>query len=276
MIPFDFEYYRPDTVQEAIQIFHTIESLGKKVIYYGGGTEIISMARTNNLHTDAVIDLKAIPECSLIEIRGDELVIGSAVNLTRIAEANAFPLLGRTVARIADHTVQGQITLGGNLAGKIIYREAVLPLLLADSQVVIEDGHKQLPLKEVFNQELRLTNGEFISQIIINKRYCSCPFYHIKKTRIDKIDYPLLTAAALKGEEGIRIAFSGLYPFPFRSIQLESYMNTNGYPLQERINNVISRMPAPLLDDIRGSSAYRKLILKNVLTDAWRQLEGVP
>ncbi len=133
MIPFDFEYYKPDTIEDAIQLFNKLELDGKKPIYYGGGTEFISMARMYNKYTGAVIDVKGIPECNVFEFKNDNLIIGSAVTLTKIAEENPFPLLSLTVKRIADHTIQDKITLGGNLMGTIIYKEAILPLLLSNS-----------------------------------------------------------------------------------------------------------------------------------------------
>lgn len=49
---------------EAVDIYTRLCSEGKQPLYYGGGTEIISMARTHNIYTDAVIDIKGIPECS--------------------------------------------------------------------------------------------------------------------------------------------------------------------------------------------------------------------
>lgn len=122
MIPFDFEYYKPKTIEEFVNLFNTLTDLEKSPIYYGGGTEIISMARMHNVHTEAVIDIKGIPECNVHEIKNNELIIGSAITLTNIAEADYFPLLSSTVKRIADHTIQGKITLGGNLAGSIIYK----------------------------------------------------------------------------------------------------------------------------------------------------------
>lgn len=57
MIPFDFDYYRPDTIDEAVQLFRLLDSQGKSPLYFGGGSEIISMARVHNIHTKAVIDL---------------------------------------------------------------------------------------------------------------------------------------------------------------------------------------------------------------------------
>ncbi len=84
MIPFNFEYYRPDNLDDALKLYHRLSSEGKKVKYYGGGTEIISMARVNNVHVDAVIDYKDIPQCNELKIEDNLLKIGSATTLTKI------------------------------------------------------------------------------------------------------------------------------------------------------------------------------------------------
>ena len=42
MITFDFDYYKPDSVEQAVKIFKDLSERGKTVIYYAGGTEIIS------------------------------------------------------------------------------------------------------------------------------------------------------------------------------------------------------------------------------------------
>jgi CO/xanthine dehydrogenase FAD-binding subunit len=76
MIPFEFEYYKPDTVEEAVQKFKELDSQGKEPLYYSGGSEIISMARVSSIHPGAVIDLKGIPDCKVLEFQGEFLVIG--------------------------------------------------------------------------------------------------------------------------------------------------------------------------------------------------------
>ncbi|HCJ58205.1 MAG TPA: xanthine dehydrogenase, partial [Clostridiaceae bacterium] len=96
MIPYNFDYYRPDTIDEAVQIFKQLDRENKNPLYYGGGSEIISMARVHNIHTRAVIDLKAIPENNVLEFQGDKLVIGSSVTLSRISESKLYPLLGKS------------------------------------------------------------------------------------------------------------------------------------------------------------------------------------
>jgi CO/xanthine dehydrogenase FAD-binding subunit len=163
MIPFDFEYYRPDTLNEAIDIFNNISSSNKTPVYYGGGTEIISMARAGSIHFDAVIDIKNINECKILGIENNNLIIGSAITLTQIAESGYFPLLSEIVSRIADHTIQDKITIGGNLASTIIYREASLPLKLTNCRVKVlnNNGINEVQFSDVFDGRLHLQKVNF-------------------------------------------------------------------------------------------------------------------
>lgn len=277
MIPFDFEYYVPDSVKEAVDTYTNLCSKGKQPVYYGGGTEIISMARTHNIFTDAVIDIKGIPECNEYIFENNKLIIGSAVTLTNIAEKNIFPLLSLTVTRIADHTIQDKITLGGNIAGTIIYREAVLPLLIADSDIIIDSpmGRKQVPMSDVFDKRIKLNKGELIVKVIINGSYLKLPYFHTKRTKYEKIDYPLITIAALKKESNINIAFSGVCSFPFRSRFVEQYLNDAKVPYNKRINNIISNIPDAVIDNLSGSANYRKFELQHMLSEVLERFEEV-
>lgn len=267
MIPFDFEYYRPDTLQEATEVFRQLDIQGKKAVYYGGGTELISMARMGNLTFDAAIDLKGIPDCRALEYgRNRELVLGSALTLSDITESKQFPLLEKAAGRIADHTTQCKITLGGNLASTIIYRETVLPLLAADSRAVIADqnGLREFPIRRLFDKRLNLPKGSFLVKIITGRELVQAPYFHVKKTRNEKIDYPLLTAAGLKKDGELRIAFSGLFEFPFRSSEAESILNGSG-TCAERAEKTVNLLSDKIRTDISGSSEFRRYVLKNTL-----------
>lgn len=275
MISFDFEYYTPTTLEEAVRIFQQTDSNGKEPLYYSGGTEIISMTRLNQLRTGAIIDIKGIPECNVLQIHQEQLVIGAAITLTALSEANLFPLLGETVRDAADHTNRNKITVGGNLCGKFIYREALLPFLLADSQVVLAStkGIRHVPVHEIFNGEPRLEKGELLVQILSDRRYLGLPFFTVKKTKMEKIDYPIVRISGLKTKEGIRVAFSGVSAVPFRSLIIEEVLNDASLPLEERIESVIRLWPVRILNDILSSAAYRTFVLRNTLLDTMLVLE---
>ncbi|WP_297418233.1 FAD binding domain-containing protein [Clostridium sp.] len=276
MIPFDFEYYKPENIDEAIKLFNELNTKGKKPIYYGGGTEIISMARAHNVYTEAVIDIKGIPECNIQELNENKLTIGSAVTLTEIAEKNLFPLLSLCVKRIADHTIQDKITLGGNIAATIIYREAVLPLLLTNSEIIIasSNGNKTVLFNDIFDERIRLSDGEFIVNVNIDRKFLHLPHVHAKRTKNDKIDYPLITLAAHKEDNKINIAFSGVFNYPFRSPLIEEYLNDTTLSSNERVKKIICNMPDLILSDLSGSSDFRKFMLQKMLLEALEKLEG--
>lgn len=276
MIPFDFEYYRPDSIAGALEVFQRLDAEGKQPVYYGGGTEIISMGRMSNISTGAVIDLKNIDECKMQVLQGEELIIGSSVTLTQVHEANLFPLLAHAAARVADHTIQNKITLGGNLCGTIIYKEAVLPLLLADSSIMTAgpEGERTTGIKDLFQKQMQLKRGEFIVKIIIDKKYLECPYVHVKQTKQDKINYPLVTICAISDGGGIRTAFSGVCDYPFRSIAMEAELNNTTFDIEQRINKAIDLTPEPISDNLEGSAGYRRFILHGLLSSIVNKLEG--
>ena len=275
MIPFDFEYYKPDSVQAAVDLFQKLYSENKKPLYFCGGTEIITMARLSQIFTQAVIDIKDIPECNLLESNSEQILIGAAITLARLEEEKVFPLLSRVCNRIADHTSRCKITIGGNICGKIIYRETILPLLVADSEIIIagKSGMRKVSIHEVFNKQMNLQAGEFVVQIVVQKRYTEMPYVTEKKTKIDRIDYPVVTIAALNNEKTLRISFSGLCEYPFRSPKIEEIINDRCFSAEERAYQLLSLIPDQIVDDVNSSSEYRKFVLQNLVIDAINTLE---
>ncbi|WP_342429356.1 FAD binding domain-containing protein [Neobacillus sp. FSL H8-0543] len=276
MISYDFEYYLPSSIKEAVHLFEELNGKGKEPIYFSGGTEIITLGRLNTVKTGAVIDIKQIPECRIFDLQQEYLVTGAANTLTNIEEVNLFPLLSKTVSEIADRTARNKITAGGNICGQIFYREAVLPFLLTDSLMVIagSKGIKTVSIKEVFNQRLLLERDELLVQVKTNQSYLNLPFASIKKRRQWNTGYPLITVAALKVNGLIRIAISGLTAYPFRSPQMEERLNERGPSLNQRIDQAVHELKVPPLDDSEGSFRYRMFVLKNTLHDVLSQLEG--
>lgn len=275
MIGFDFDYYRAETLDEAFNIYFELYNSGKKPVYYSGGTELISMARTDSIRFDAVIDLKYIYECKYHGFLENDYIIGSGVTLSQIAEANKFPLLSKTVQRIADHTIQDKITLGGNLAGTIIYREAALPLMLTNCDIVLmsKDGLIKIPFMQIFDGSINLKPGEFLVQISINKSYLKLPYIHVKKTKNEKIDYPLITLTAIKNENSIKAAACGIFSKPMMIPDV--YINEENLGIDEKINKTTDTIYNYIHEDLSGSKEYRVFVFKNVLKQALANLGGI-
>lgn len=267
MIPFEFIYCRPETLKEAAEVFVQLKTEGINPVYYAGGSEIITMCRAGSIHPGAVIDIKSITECNRLEVEKSTLHIGAACTLTQIKESKLFPLLKMACGRIADHTNQCRITLGGNLCGTIIYRETSLPLLLSDAQATLlgPDGRRTVPFQSIFPGSIKLRPGEFMAQVHIPDWALNARYAHIKKTENEKIDYPLVSVAAIWKEDYLRAAFSGICAYPFRSEKIEAVLNDRKVSCAIRAEEATKLLPAAAYNDVEGSGAYRVFILRNTL-----------
>lgn len=275
MIPFDFSYHRPDTPDQAAALYDQLERQQAKPFYYGGGSEIITMSRAGSIAPGAVIDIKAIPECNVLDDQHPDLVIGSAVSLEKIAAGKTFPLLGKACGRIADHSNQCRITLGGNVCGTIIYRETSLPLLLAETDVLLAGpgGRRTVPFAQVFHRRMQLLPGEMVVQFIIKNEMLNTDYFHIKKTTNEKIDYPLVTVCAMLVQGRLRIAFSGICAFPFRSAAIEALLNDHTASVQSRIQALPALLPDHPHSDAEGSAGYRVFVLQNTVSQLLKEVK---
>lgn len=275
MIPFNFLYHRPDTLQEAVEAYAQADRDGLNPAYLAGATEITTFCRMGRMKPGALVDIKRIPECRARGDDGKELLFGAALTLNELIEDNAFPLL-RQACVIVDHTVRNRLTLGGNIAGMLPYRETALPLLLADAKVRVVGpaGERTVPLAEVFSQQLRLAPGELLAQVRVSKAMASRPSYYRRRVRKGRFDYPLVTTCFLRTNGALRMAVSGAHGFPLRSLEAENVLNDGTIPLAKRPAAVVAAIPHTILDDMRASSAYRRMLFEKCVGEAVAALKG--
>ena len=216
MIVKDVSYHKPCTAEEAL----TLWKAGRDSRYLAGSTEILTLAKKVGYPVHTLVDIKAIPEARRAgpqaRPRGEGYYLGAALTLNEVEETGAFPLLSATVRKIADHTIRNRLTLGGNVCGMLPYREAVLPLLLADTEVhslTPEGGYRVRNLRWCFDKRIALDNGELVLGFWVPSSALAAPWFHHRKTRTGPVDYPLVTVCALKNPT-VELAVTGAHPYP--------------------------------------------------------------
>lgn len=269
MVPFEFEYYRPGSAREAVQLWRELRQAGMTPVYYAGGSELLTMARAGNIQFCAVIDIKGIPECRDLGEDGDTVYFGAAATLGEIEASGLFPLLGRAGGRVADHTMQQRITLGGNISGTIRYRETALPLLLADAEMAVcaPDGVWTAPIHQVFSGRLSLPEGAFLTGCRVLKEHARAPHAHIKKTKNERIDYPVATLCALETDGYLRWAASGVLENPFRDLELEEILNDRRAEPRLRAEKIVEALRPGAVSDVFAAAEFRLFVLKGALME---------
>ncbi len=272
MIPFDFDYCKAETIEEAVKAYAELKESKKAPLYYGGGTEIVTLCRKGQIYPGALIDIKSIPECRALGIEGKRAVFGSALVLSEIVDSKAFPLLARTCHGIADRTVRNRLTLGGNVCGRLPYKEAILPFLLCDGEALIaeEKSTRWVPLRAIFDKRLKLAPGEFLVQMAVPKEALEFPYSVVRKTKGGRIAYPIVSAAGVKVKGAIRIALSGAFGYP---VLLDS---TGGFGEDISAAGPFAELIEPFarsfISDVWASSDYRRLLTELSVAQIFEEL----
>ena len=276
MIPYDLVYLRPSDAARAVQLFQQARADGLEPAYYAGGTEILSFTRRNKIQPGALIDIKQIPECRAVGRQGDRIIFGAALSLNEVIEADLFALLSAACRRIADHTVRNRLSLGGNICGRLPYRESVLPLLVseAEAQIAGPGGSRWESLGMLFDRRLRLQPGELLLRVRVGRDAARGPAFHGRRQRGTRVDYPLVTCCLLEVDREIRLAVGGACGFPVRDPEAEESLNDSTLQRRRRIERVVARYAPQIRSDSRASSEYRSFLFSRILTAAADRLMG--
>jgi CO/xanthine dehydrogenase FAD-binding subunit len=271
VIPFDVEYVRVSSLDEAVSAWSEAKQAGGSPRYYGGGTELVTAARDGKLTFDQLIDVKRVPELSELDLeRG---VLGAALRLTTLREQDALPLLARCAGGIADRTVRNSITLGGNLLSMLPYRETALPLLLFDATLELRgpNGARTVLASEIYNKRFLLGAGELLVSVRLHE---GSPTFYERVTKDARVDYPLATVALGAVDGAIRLAFTGACGYPVRSEAAEAALNGGASgSAADRASAAVAAVSDRFWEDMRAGAEYRRARLTGAIAAGLLALE---
>lgn len=223
-----------------------------------------------------MIDLKKIPETKTLKLEDEKLTIGSNLTMTALQDQEYFPILALTAGVIADRTVRNRLTLGGNICGKLPYREAILALLIADTKTVLagKEGIRTVPLSEVFDKRLKLEKGEFLVQLIVPGDQLKHKSWAKRREKHGRVDYPLCHTVVMQKQGLITASITGLCAFPFHSSQIDEVLNDTSLSPEKKAEKSSEFLPAAVRNDEIGSADYRLELWKKDLVTMLSELGG--
>ena len=285
------EYKRPASITEAIQALTTASG---PVMPIAGGTDLLldlKQGRHAPVHT--LIDLTFVPEMSLLELRGDELYIGAAVPVNRVA---LDPLTGAHAQAlveacnlIAGPQVRNTATLGGNVAHALPAADGTIALtaLEAQAEIASSAGTRRMPFTSLFlgpgksaiNKSSEIIVGFYLKQTKTGQASC---FKRIMRPQ--GVALPILNCAVWLEREGdivkdIHIAVGPGSSTPFRATEAEATLRG-----QSATSDALNRTIESLLGQAkfrtsarRASAEYRRHIVGGLFSDvfetAWKRAE---
>ncbi len=275
MIPAQFDYLAPETIEEALAALATA---GDDAKVMAGGQSLLPVLRMRLNAPEMVVDLGRIPGLREITDDGEFVVIGSMATHTAVVESDLVRehalLLSKTVAEVADPQIRHRGTVGGALvhadpAGDV---GAAALALGAEFVIVGAGGATRTVSADDFFVDLFETavgDGELLTQVRIPKHTGWGARYE-KFVRV-KHQWSIVAVAATVRVAGgaiaeARIGLTNMGSVPLRARSVEEALV--GQPATEAAVRAAAQSAADGTNppsDLNGDSDYRRH-LATVLT----------
>ena len=269
MIPSNFEYFAPTTIEEALKL---IDRRGDDCKILSGGQSLIPVLKLRLAAPAAIIDIGRIKELKMIKIDGDTIRIGAGVTHAEIA-ANAqlkqhCPLLGLTAAQIGDQQVRNRGTIGGSLTHADPAADWPATILALGAEIVARSssGERVVKASDFFVDLMTsaVEPNEIVTEIRVPKPAQPNRGVYLKVPQSASGFAVVGVAAQLRIANGkcedVGIGVTGLAPKPFRAASVEAALR--GQTIDEATVSAAAAKAdteaADAMEDIHASGDFRR------------------
>jgi 2-furoyl-CoA dehydrogenase FAD binding subunit len=289
MKPCAFEYFNPQSVQEAIEL---LDRYGDEAKIIAGGQSLVPMMNFRLARPEILIDISAIKELEYIKTEGDELVIGALARERDIEQSplvlEKWPFLSKAISFIGHSAIRNRGTIGGSLVHADPSAEIPTSLcaLNGNVKVVGPSGEKILEPEEFFLTYL--TTSLEPSDLLVEVRIPALPEktgWSFGELSRRSGDFAIVAVGILLFTEttGVcreaRISMGGVAPTPVRAEEAEALLA--GQKITKKLIAAAAQQAAEETDtepDYHASAEYRmdmaRVFVKKGLQEACNMLNG--
>lgn len=268
MLPSGFEYHRPATIDEALDL---LASLGDEAKVLAGGQSLIPMMKLRFAAPGHLVDINRIDGLDGIEEVGDELHIGALVRHNQLAGSDLinskYHVIAAAAPQIADPLVRNLGTIGGSLTHCDPSGDLGAVMLAADARVTLKrkDGERDVPVVEFLADTFQaaIEPNELLTTIKVVSPTGNYGGTYLKLER--KIgDYATVAAATRLsmsngtiGAAGIALTSVGLTNIKATAAEEALVGQTPSDELFAEAGRLAAAASSPV-SDVRGSEAYKR------------------
>lgn len=279
-----FALFAPRTLKEAAAYL----ARNKQARLLASATDLGVVANKGKLTLDHVVSLHLVPELYALEVKKDVARVGARVSLAELRRrlAKAAPELARFLDLFASPQIKNIATLAGNVANASPIADTPPFLLLADAVVEVfgTKGKREVAARDfwVAYRKTALRPGELITAIRIplpaaSDRWALYKVSERKDLDISSVNAGLRVRLAKDGAISLaRVAYGGIAATPLRLRKTEAVLE-GGKPGPELLARALLSVQEEIapLSDVRGSSAFRRVLAENLLRRFFREKLGV-
>ena len=268
MLPSTFEYHRPTTMGEALDL---LDSLGDGAKVLAGGQSLIPMMKLRFASPEHLIDINRIDGLDAIEEVDGELHIGALVRHNQLAGSELirgkYPMIAAAAPQIADPLVRNLGTIGGSLTHCDPSGDLGAVMLAANARVMLQSkgGKREVPVTEFLADTFQssIAPNELLTKVRITSPTGSYGGTYLKLER--KVGDFATVAVAVRlmmsngsiGTSGIGLTSVGLTNIKATAAEEALAGQAPTPELFSEAGRLAAAASSPV-SDVRGSEAYKR------------------
>ena len=262
MKPRPFDYVRPDTIDEAIEI---LAEHGDDARVLAGGQTLLAMLNLRLVAPEVVVDITRIAGLDAIREVDGRIEVGAAVTQNRLLDwpalAQKLPLLAAALPFVGHFQTRNKGTVCGSVAHADPASEIPLALAVLDGEVVLRStrGTRVLPAGEF--QQGMLATARAPDELITAVRFPAAGSRGVAIREVARRhgDFAIVAVAAAVDETGtIRIGVGGMTGRP----AVRRLERNGGGIAKDAIENLAWELEG--YDDIHASARMRRDLLRRI------------
>ena len=272
----------PKNIKEALSLLEEYKGEARLV---SGATDLMLWIREEKVTPSVLVDVSDVSEMRFVSVENGKMTLGAAMTHAEIAANEAvkriFPALSDGCHSVGSPQIRNIATLAGNIVSAQPAADSVVPMtaLGAVCEIVSSDGAHMRPLCE-----LSKTVGESYvdpTKEILTKIEISVPAgkYGTAFKRIaprEAMALPVVNVAVMleAAEDGTisaaRVVASSVAVVPFRAQMAEAHLigKKPSAELFAEAAKIAEDEASPRDFLVRGSGAYRKVLVKDLVEQA--------
>src|SRR5262245_40256498 len=269
MIPSNFEYFAPTTIDEALSL---LDQHGDDCKILSGGHSLIPVLKLRLASPAVVVDIGKIAQLKTIKVENGVIRLGANATHAAIAASAEIkqhcPLICETAAQIGDQQVRNRGTIGGSLAHADPAADWPAAILALNAEIVARSskGERVIKASDFFVDVMisAVTANEIVTEVRIPVPAQPQAAVYLKVPQ-PASGYAIVgVAAQLKLKDGkceeVGIGITGLAPKAYRAKSTEDALLGNILN-ETNVGAAAAKADADAADameDIHASGEYRR------------------
>jgi len=277
MIPAEFDYVAPDTLEDAIK---AVSDGGEDAKLLAGGHSLIPLMKLRLATPSLLVDLRKVPGLHGIQRENGSWRIGALTAHTELEHSPELGLLSVAAGTIADPQVRTRGTIGGSLVPGDPASDLPAVLLIIEGGVTLTgaSGQRTVEAADLFRDylETAVEHGEVLTEVRVPTLE-GWGFGYQKFNRRSE-DWAMVAVSAVVKKSGdtaedVRIGLTNMGSVPLRASAAEEALR--GQPLTAETIASAAEQAAEGTDppaDLNASPDYKRhlarVLCRRALTEA--------